>query len=77
MEWWTVLGWTVTATSFYRLSDAFAISWNCEIFFNFNYRMDENKEKILVPYKEHKKDMYLCVATMGLDWYKVIESEPG
>ena len=33
--------------------------------------------KILSSYKEHKKNMYSCVATMGLDWCKVIESESG
>ena len=33
--------------------------------------------EILKFYKEYKKGMYSCVATMGLDWCKVIKSESG
>ena len=33
--------------------------------------------KILIPYKKVKKKMYSCIASMGLDWCKVIQHESG
>ena len=33
--------------------------------------------KILIPYNKVKKKMYSCIASMGLDWCKVIQHESG
>ena len=48
MEWWTILGLTVTTASIHRLSDAFTISWYCEIIFKFDYRMDIRKQNTVI-----------------------------